>query len=94
MYVARRHRHSTPPVIDGALTLAIDKVRGDKFDNDWVLAGFEGRDNVQLVASGIGGIEVGYPVAYASVHNIEFCFQLQIILSMWCSDRYFGRASL
>lgn len=59
MYVARHHRHSTPPMIEDTLTSAIKKVRSDDCDNDWVLAGFEGRDTIQLISTGTGGIEVG-----------------------------------
>lgn len=58
MYVARHHRHQTPPAIDDALTIAIAQVRSDDFQNDWVLAGFEGPDNIQLIGTGTGGIEV------------------------------------
>lgn len=58
MYVARHHRHQTPPVIQDCLTTAIAEVRSDDFENDWVLAGFDGRDNIHLVGTGTGGIEV------------------------------------
>lgn len=34
MYVARHHRHQTPPLIEDALTIAIAQVRSDDFEND------------------------------------------------------------
>ncbi len=58
MYVARNHVHSKAPVIDKALEAAIAKVRSDNAREDWVLCGFQGGDDIRLIGTGIGGIEV------------------------------------
>lgn len=67
MYVARRHRYNSPPTIDDALKSAISKVRSDNVPNDWVLAGFEGRDSIQLINTGTGGIEVRRPKTWSLI---------------------------
>lgn len=61
-FVARNHLlHSKahhPAIIEDALEAAISAVRSDVAPNDWVLCGFEGSDDVQLIGTGTGGIEV------------------------------------
>lgn len=59
MYVARNHFHSRAPAIEGALETAIANVRSDSAREDWVLCGFKGGDDIQLIGTGVGGIEVG-----------------------------------
>lgn len=58
MYVARNHVHSKAPVIEKALQAAIAKVRSDSAREDWVLCGFQGGDDIRLIGTGVGGIEV------------------------------------
>lgn len=58
MIVARNHVHSKAPVIEDTLEAAILGVRSDSTPNDWVLCGFRGGDDIQLIGTGIGGIEV------------------------------------
>lgn len=59
MFVARSHSlHSKAPAFEDALEAAILAVRSDVAPNDWVLCGFKGGDNVQLIGTGTGGIEV------------------------------------
>lgn len=58
MFVARNHVHSKAPVIEEALQVAIANVRSDTEREDWVLCGFQGGDDIRLIGTGIGGVEV------------------------------------
>lgn len=58
MFVARNHHHSRAPTIEDALQLAIADVRSDDAPEDWVLSGFRGGDDIELIGIGTGGIEV------------------------------------
>ncbi|CAM9132815.1 unnamed protein product [Hapterophycus canaliculatus] len=80
MYVARNHFHSRAPAIEGALQDAIANVRSDSAREDWVLCGFKGGDDIQLIGTGVGGIEalklniVQWDVCYGLVrctHTLE-----------------------
>lgn len=59
MFVARNHVHSRAPAIEEALQAAIAKVRSDSEREDWVLCGFQGGDDIRLIGTGVGGVEVG-----------------------------------
>lgn len=58
MFVARNHVHSKAPVIEDALQVAIANVRSDNAREDWVLCGFQGGDDISLIGTGVGGVEV------------------------------------
>lgn len=58
MFVARNHVHSKAPAIEDALQDAISNVRGDSSREDWVLCGFQGGDDIRLIGTGVGGVEV------------------------------------
>lgn len=70
MYVARNHFHSRAPAIEGALEGAIAEVRSDASLNDWVLCGFKGGEDIQLIGTGIGGIEVSVLVAPRGTYRL------------------------
>lgn len=58
MFVARNHVHSKAPAIEDALQVAIANVRSDSAREDWVLCGFQGGDDIRLIGTGVGGVEV------------------------------------
>ena len=58
MFAARNHLHGKAPAFEDSLEAAISAVRSDVAPNDWVLYGFKGGDDIQLIGTGTGGIEV------------------------------------